>query len=175
VRELQRAKNHLFDVPAGANFVVVLDVASNQAALVEDVLNPLNVFVAAAAHLPFLCERRRACEDQNRDAAFGGVVQGAGERLRAAFDMDEDGLPAARDLSEAVRRAERDHLVRTDDKPRRRPACRARFGQTLDDRRVIAAQVGEDERDAPFAQRLYQCRACGVHQTLFNKSRGRHE
>src|SRR5262249_61343309 len=49
----------------------------------------------------------------------------------------------------------------------RRPARRARFGQALDDRRVIAAQVGEDERDARFVQRLYQCRARGVHLILF--------
>src|SRR5262249_10019996 len=105
MRELQRPKDHLFDVPAGANFVVVFDVAANQAALIEDVLNPLNEFVAAAAHLSLLCEGRRAGEDQNRDAAFGGVVQRPGEGLRAAFDVDENSLSAARDLSEAMRRA----------------------------------------------------------------------
>jgi hypothetical protein len=72
-------------------------------------------------------------------------VQGPGERLRAAFDVDENGLRAASDLSETMRRAQRDHFVRTSDKPRRRSPGRSRFGQTLDDSRVIAAQVGEDE------------------------------
>ena len=57
--------------------------------------------------LAFLGERRRPAKMQHRHAAAGGVVHGAGQRLRAALDVHQHRLRPAGDLREAVRGAQR--------------------------------------------------------------------
>ena len=69
------------DVGAGAQLVVVLHVVTDDAALVADVLDPLDEFVAAALELAGLGERRHAGEDEDRDAGAG--------------DREQHGEPAA--------------------------------------------------------------------------------
>ena len=86
--------NNLFDIPAGADFMIVFDITAHQTPLIEDILNPLNELVAAAAQFPLLCERRGAGKDEDRDTPFGRVMDGPGERLGPTLDVNEDRLRA---------------------------------------------------------------------------------
>ena len=54
MRELKRPMDDLLYVPRHANFVVVLHVLPDDAALVVDVLEPVDEFIAAAPHFAFL-------------------------------------------------------------------------------------------------------------------------
>ena len=95
--------------------------------------------------------------------ALGRVVDRAAERLRAAFDMHDDRLGAAGQLRVAMGAAHRHHFVGTGDDGRNWPTERSRLGDRLDQRRMIAAEIGEDVGDARFLQRLEHCRAGGIH------------
>ena len=94
-RDLQRAVHELLDVAAGADLVVVLDVAAQDAALVADVLDPVDELVPAAGQLAGDGERRGAGEDEHRDAAAHRVADRAAEVLGARVDVHEDGLRLA--------------------------------------------------------------------------------
>ena len=91
-RDLQRAVHKLLDVAAGADLVVVLDVAAHDAALVGHILDPVNELVPPAGQLAGDGERRGAGEDQHGDAAAHRVADRAAEVLGARVDMHEDSL-----------------------------------------------------------------------------------
>ncbi len=166
VGDLQRAMHDLLHVPAGADLVVVFHVAADDAALIADVLEPVDELVAAAAKLSLLRKGRGAGKDEDRGAAFGGIVDSAAERLGAAFDVDEHGLRLAAHLREAVGAAQRHHLVRAGDQARNLPAGHLCLRDRLDQRRVIAAEIGEDVSDSGFRERFEKCRAGSVHEDL---------
>ncbi len=166
IGDLQRAVHDLLDIPTGADLVVVFHVAAHDTALVGNILKPLDELVAAAAKLALLREGRGAGENEDGHAALGGVMDGAADRLRAAFDVDEHGLRLAAHQREAVGAAHRHHLVRAGNETRNRAAGNFRFGHRFDQRRVVAAEIGEDVRDAGFRQRLKECRAGRVHRNL---------
>ena len=93
---------------------------------------------------------------EDGDAAAHGVVERAGERLGAAIDVDDDRLRPSADLGEAVGGGERHHLVGTGDDGRDDPPGRPCLGDRLDQRRMVAAEIGEDMRHARFRQRVEQ-------------------
>ena len=66
----------------------------------------------------------------------------AGERLRAAIDMDDHRLRAPRDERMTMRGRECDHLVGTGDEIGHRPARRARLGIGFDEGHAVADQYG---------------------------------
>ena len=140
----------LLDVARVAKLIVVFHVWTDDAALIGDVLNPLDEFVAAAGRLALLGRRRQAGEDECRNARFGGVVDRPAQRLRAAVDMHHDRLGPPRQLRVAMGAGHRDHFVRTGDDGGDRPAQGSRLGDRLDESRMIAAEIGEDIGDARF-------------------------
>jgi len=162
--ELQRTVHELLDVSPGAELVVVLDIAAQDAALIPAVLNPVNELGAAAGQLAVLRERGRAREDEHRDASAHGVADTAAEVLRARVDMDDDRLRLARDHRIGVRGGDGNGLVRADDdlRQRVRPALGAGLRHRLDQPGMIAAEVGEDIRDPGLRQRLEEGGARGV-------------
>ena len=111
--DLQRTMHDLLDVVRGADLVVVFHILPDDAALIVDVLNPVDEFVAAAPRFALLRERRHARKDEHRDTRLGRIVHPAAERLRPAIDMHDDRLGAARQLRVAMGAAHRDHFVRT--------------------------------------------------------------
>jgi hypothetical protein len=150
--ELQRAVHELLDVSSGADLVVVLDVVAQDAALIPDILDPVDEFVAAAGQLAFLRERRHAREDQDGDASAHGVVDPAAEVLRTRVHMDDHGLRLTGDHGVGVRGGQGNGLVGADDdlRQRVRPSFRAGLCHRLDQPGMIAAEVGEDIRYASF-------------------------
>ncbi len=131
--------------------------------MIEHILDPMNELVAAAPQLAFLGRGRCAGKNKDGHAAFGGIVNGAAERLGATFDMHHDGLRPSRDLGEAVSGSESHHLVRTGDDLRIAAVAGRLRSQRLDEGGVIAAEVGEYVLDSGFAHRLEQCGACRLH------------
>ena len=75
--DLHRAMNDLFDIPASADFVVVLYIAAHDAPLIQHILHPVHPLVAAAEEFAFLGDGRDSREQQNRDASLGCVVDRA--------------------------------------------------------------------------------------------------
>ena len=165
--------HQLLHVRADADFVVVAHVATHDAALIEHVLDPVDELVAAATRLAFLGRGRGTGEDENGYSPFRRVVNRAGEGLRAAFNMHDDALRAARDLCKAVRRAERDHLVRRSDEFRHCAALGLRARDRFHQRGVIAAEIHEQVLDACLLQRLEHGRAGRVHHALPSDSLAR--
>jgi len=93
-------------------------------------------------------------------------VDGAAQRLRAAFDMHDHGLRLPVELRGAMRAAERHHLTGRRDHLRNRPAQRASFRDRLDQRWMVAAEICEQVRHARIHQRLKQGGAGAVHWCL---------
>jgi len=162
--ELQGAVHELLDVCPRADLVVVLDVVAQYAALIPDILDPLDELGAAAGQLTVLRERHRTRENQHRDASAHGVVDAAAEVLRARVDMHQHGLRLPGDHRVSVRGGHGDGLVGADDDVRQRvrPALRAGLRHRLEQPRMIAAEVGEDIRDAGLRQRLEEGGTRGV-------------
>ncbi len=145
--ELESAIDDLGDVGGRAELIVVLDVLTDDAALVSGVLQPVDELIAAAGELPVLGHRRQPGEDEHRYPVAGSIVDGAGERLGAAVDVDEDGLGATAELSVAVGAAQRHHLVRAGDDIGNAAAGDPRFGDGLDDGGMVAAEIRKYVRD----------------------------
>ena len=127
----------MFNIAAGANLVVVLHIAANDAALIENILEPVDEFVAGTAQLAFLRERRRAGENQHRNTAFcARVVNRSAQRLRAALHVNQHGLGASCNLRVTMRGAQRYHFVGASDHSRNGglPEPSARTSQSRDDR-----------------------------------------
>src|SRR4029450_11650617 len=74
LRHLHGAMHELLHVGTDTDLVIVAHVAAYDAALIEDVLDPMDELVAAAARFALLRRRRSAGEDKHRDAALGRVV-----------------------------------------------------------------------------------------------------
>ena len=141
VRNLQGAADDLLDVAPAANLIVILDVAAHDSALVEDILQPVNKLVAAPRQLSLLGEGHGSGENQHRNTAARSVVQRARQGLRSHVDMHQHRLPAPGRLRVTVGRAQGHHLVRAGDHRRNRASVGAGFGNALQNRRVIAAEI----------------------------------
>jgi len=87
--------HELLHVAAGADLVVVLDVVAQDAALIADVLDPVDELVTPAGQLALEGERGRAREDEDGNATAHRVTHRAAEILRAHVDMDDHGLRLA--------------------------------------------------------------------------------
>src|SRR5208282_745652 len=153
----------LLHIARSANLVVVFHILPDDAALIVDILNPLDEFVAAARRCALLSGRRQARKDEDRNARFGRVVDGSAERLRPAVDMHDDRLGATRQLSVALSTTHRGHFVRTGDDGGYSSPEGSRLGDRLDQSGMITAEIGEDIGDARFLERLKHCRAGRIH------------
>ena len=146
-----------------ANLVVVFHILPDDAALIVDILNPLDVFVAAARRLALLGEWRQAGEDENRNARFAPrcapLRRATGCRSRRAR------RPLGRDPSVVRSHVQ---LIATISFGQvtmagiGRPEG-PRLGDRLDESGMIAAEIGEDVGDARFPQRLEHRRAGAIH------------
>ena len=154
--ELERARHQLLHSGGDAHFALVAHISAHDAALIVDILNPLNKLVAAAFEFAFLRERRRAGENKNRDSALGGIVNRAGQRLGAALHMHQHRLRASGGRRKSMRGAHAHHFIRAGDDARDGAAGRARGRDGFHDRRVIAAEIGEYKFDAEILQRVEQ-------------------
>ena len=143
-RDLQGAVDDLLDVGGAADLVLVLDILTHDPALVGNVLQPVDEFVAAAGLLALLGGRRQAGEDEDGDAAARGVMQRAGQRLGAAIDMDDDRLWTSTHLGEAVGGGKRHHFVGAGDHRRYDTPGRTCMCDGFDQRRMVAAEIRED-------------------------------
>jgi hypothetical protein len=83
--------------------------------------------------------------------------------LRAAVDVDHDGLRAPGQLRVAVGAGHGDHFMGTGDYCGDGSAQGSRLGDRLDESWMIAAEISKDLRDARFLQRLEHCGARGIH------------
>ncbi len=143
--------------------MVVFHVLAEDATLVGDVLEPMDEFVASAEEFALLGRGRHAGIDEHRRAAPRDIVDRASERQRAAIDMDDDRLRAARKLCAPLRASQRQHLGGTSDHARDLAAFGARLGDRLDQPGMIAAEVGEDELHPRFLERIEKSGARRVH------------
>ena len=148
--------HQLLDVSAGADLVVVLDVAAHDAALVGHVLDPVDELVPAAGELAPQGVGGGAGEDEHRHPAAHGVGDRAAHVLGARVHVHDHGGGAAGDERVGVGGAERDDLMRADDDPGKLalPAFGPRLRQGLDEAGMVAAEVGVDVGDTRLGQRL---------------------
>jgi hypothetical protein len=77
--------------------------------------------------------------------------------------VDDHGLGDAAHLRIALRGAEPHHFVVAGYDCGDLPVCRAGFGDRLDQRRMIAAEIGEDAGHAFLLEGIKQRRAGSVH------------
>jgi hypothetical protein len=144
VRELHGAMDELLNIFARPDFVVVANIAADNPALIAHVLDPLNEFVAAAAHLALLGKWRGSREDKGRNASLGGVVDSATQRLGSTFHVHHHGLRLAAYLRVTMCRTERHHLIGAGDDLRNGPARNMRFGNRFDQSGVVASPIREN-------------------------------
>ncbi len=159
--KLQGTVHHLLDVRTGADLVVVPGVPAHDAALVVDVLDPVDELVAAPEQLAVLGERGGAREHQHPDAPLRGVVHHAAEILGPALDMHDHGLRHPGHLRVSLRRGHRDTLVRAHEQCGQfvLDAVRAGLRVRLQETGVVAAEIGEHVPDAPLGEGLQECPA----------------
>ena len=111
MRKLHRSMNKLLDILSGTDLVVVAHIAAHNTALVADILNPLDKFISAAAHLSALRKRRRASKNKSWDPCLRGVVDGAPKCLCSAFHMHDHRLRLTGHLRISMRGAKGDHFI----------------------------------------------------------------
>ena len=143
--------------------MVVFHVLAEDATLVGDVLEPMDEFVASAEEFALLGRWRHAGVDEHGRTAPRNIVDRAAERQRAAIDMDDDRLRAARKLCAPLRASQRQHLGGTSDHAWDLAAFGARLGDRLDQPGMIAAEVGEDELHPRLLERIEKSGARRVH------------
>ncbi len=172
VRKLHRPMHQLADVLPCPDLIVIAHVATDDAALIEPILDPVNELVTAPFELSFLRRWRGAGENQYGHATLGGVVNGPAEGLGATVHVHHDALCTAGNLRKSVRGGQRHHLARARDHLRIAAASGRFRGDGLDERGMVAAQVREHVLDSAFAHRLEQCGACGLHDLLVGRTGG---
>jgi hypothetical protein len=114
-RDLERPRHKLFDIGRDANLIVIAHIAAHDAALVVNILDPLDEFIAAPDKLAFLGQGGGAGKYEYGNSALRRVVDGACQRLGAAFHMNQDGLRPTGCRGKTMRGTHADHFVRTGD------------------------------------------------------------
>ena len=151
-RDLVGARHHVGDLLRHAQLVVPLHHLAQHPGLVEHLLAPVDVAVAAA-ELALLGDRRAAGGEDQRDVVaveIDQVVDGVGG---ADVDVQHHRLRPAGHGIGAVRHRDREILVRDHQRLRHLGVGLLGAAEGLDDRREIGARIGEEIVDAVIGER----------------------
>ena len=152
VRHGVGAPQHFLGDDAGGQRPLPLHVVAHDRALVERLLDEMDVRVARAGQLAAHGVGRLARHQEQRDAAAADVMR-RHRRVRSAdVDVHHHGLPAPRHHRVAGCHVHRGVLVRAQHRRRQRAPLFAPARHLLDQRRVVGAQVAEQVLDADLVQ-----------------------
>ena len=149
------ARDDVGDLLGHAQLVVPLHRLAQHAGLVEHLLAPVDVAVAAA-ELALLGDRRAAGGEDQRDVVaveVDDVVDGVGG---ADVDVQHHRLRPAGHGVGAVRHGDREVLVRDHQRLRHLGVGLLGAAEGLDDRREVGARVGEEIVDAVVGERAQE-------------------
>ena len=152
----QGAVQNIFDIQSAAQFIVPLHNFAEHASLIIHLLRPVDC-PGSRSQLTLLVKRRPSCHEQHGNFVALGVHHRADGIRRPDADMHHHRLRLAGDHGMAMRHANDEIFVRTDDRRRKIEVGKMLAGIGFGYRCRIRACVDEEIVDALLLQQSQKC------------------